>query len=275
MADISEDKIEAKKETENKEWTFEWTPKDTSALKEASKAVDEEKEEGGGHDDSIVSNPDPYFPPIVSLPEVEVKTGEDDEIELYKSRARLYRYAHECDPPEWKERGTGDIRILKHKANNTCRIVMRREKTMRLCANHSLHPWMELLKHSANEKAWVWKTYADFADEVKKPETLAVRFSTVEKAQLWKKEFNKALQFVLEKESESYLKEKNSKVAAKGKQEHKKTETISGSPDSENKENVDATSAKATVEEIQKIVKVDNETKTSEVTAKLDSLVVK
>ena len=34
-----------------------------------------EGEEGDNHDDSIISNPDPYFPPIVSLPEVQVNTG--------------------------------------------------------------------------------------------------------------------------------------------------------------------------------------------------------
>ena len=30
--------------------------------------------------------------------------GEDEESEIFSLRARLYRYAHECDPPEWKER---------------------------------------------------------------------------------------------------------------------------------------------------------------------------
>jgi len=160
---------------------------------------------------------------------------------------------------------------------------------MRLCANHSLRPYMELLKHSANEMAWVWKTYADFADEVKKPETLAVRFNTLEKAQLWKQEFDKALKFVLEKEAESYLKEKNSKVTAKG--ENKKVEKAVGVSDAENKENVaSATTAKATSanDTTAKATVDDNkskegevktgsadETKTTEVTAKLDSLAVK
>ena len=38
----------------------------------------------GGHDDSIVSNHDPYYPPIVSLPEVEVKTGDFfDKVTLF------------------------------------------------------------------------------------------------------------------------------------------------------------------------------------------------
>jgi len=282
------DTTDEKKETKNESEKFEWTLKD-KPVDNASGKAGNEGEEGDNHDDSIISNPDPYFPPIVSLPEVQVNTGEDDEKEIFKLRARLYRYAHECDPPEWKERGTGDIKILKHKVNNTCRIVMRREKTMRLCANHSLRPYMELLKHSANEMAWVWKTYADFADEVKKPETLAVRFNTLEKAQLWKQEFDKALKFVLEKEAESYLKEKNSKVTAKG--ENKKAEKSVGVSDAENKENVSATTAKAnsandptdkaTVDDNSKSKEGEvktasaDETKTTDVTAKLDSLAVK
>lgn len=37
---------------------------------------------------------------------------------------------------EWKERGTGDVRLLKHKENAKVRLVMRREKTLKVCANH-------------------------------------------------------------------------------------------------------------------------------------------
>ena len=34
---------------------------------------------------------DPFYPPIVSLPLVQVRTGEDGEQEVFKKRARLYR----------------------------------------------------------------------------------------------------------------------------------------------------------------------------------------
>ena len=34
---------------------------------------------------------DPFYPPIVSLPLVEVPSGEDGEREVFKKRARLYR----------------------------------------------------------------------------------------------------------------------------------------------------------------------------------------
>jgi len=235
-----------------------------------SKVDDEAEPEGGGHDDSVISSPDPYFPPIVNLPEVEVKTGEDEETEIYCVRARLYRYAHECDPPEWKERGTGDIRILRHNQDKTYRIVMRREKTMRLCANHSIQPWMELLKHSNNEKAWVWKTHADFADEVKKPETLAVRFSSVEKAHLWKQQFDKAVKCVLEAEAESYLKEKNSVTSSTSSIKYDKNKKIVTETSEEDKENAGKPAAKV----VEKTADDDKKT-TAQVTDQLDTLAVK
>ena len=45
---------------------------------------------GGGHDDSVNGEQDPYYPPIVSLPEVKVPTGEDGEQEIFKVRARTF-----------------------------------------------------------------------------------------------------------------------------------------------------------------------------------------
>jgi len=52
------------------------------------------------------------------------------------SRAKLFRYESESDPREWKERGTGDVKILRHKLLGTCRVLMRRDKTLKICANH-------------------------------------------------------------------------------------------------------------------------------------------
>lgn len=50
------------------------------------------------------------------------------------SRAKLFRYDNENK--EWKERGTGDVRLLKHKQSGKTRLVMRRDKTLKVCANH-------------------------------------------------------------------------------------------------------------------------------------------
>lgn len=37
---------------------------------------------------------------------------------------------------EWKERGTGDVKFLQHKQSKRIRLVMRRDKTHKICANH-------------------------------------------------------------------------------------------------------------------------------------------
>ena len=76
----------------------------------------------------------------------------------------------ECEPPEWKERGTGDVRIMKKEENQSARILMRREKTLKVCANHHITPWMDMKRNCGSKKAWVWKTQADFADEEPKQE---------------------------------------------------------------------------------------------------------
>ncbi|KAE8634805.1 hypothetical protein XENTR_v10002443 [Xenopus tropicalis] len=104
-------------------------------------------------------------------------------------RAKLFRFASENDPPEWKERGTGDVKLLKHKEKGTIRLLMRRDKTLKICANHYITPAMELKPNAGSDRAWVWNTYADFADEAPKPELLAIRFLNAENAQKFKAKF--------------------------------------------------------------------------------------
>jgi hypothetical protein len=49
-------------------------------------------------------------------------------------RAKLFRFSKVDN--EWKERGTGDVRLLAHKESKKVRLVMRRDKTLKVCANH-------------------------------------------------------------------------------------------------------------------------------------------
>lgn len=96
------------------------------------------------------------------------------------SRAKLYRYDTSSNPAEWKERGTGEVKLLRHKTKNTVRVVMRRDKTLKICANHFVTPWMELKPNCGSDRAWVWSVLADYADEQLKPELLAIRFANAE-----------------------------------------------------------------------------------------------
>jgi len=78
---------------------------------------------------------DVHFEPVIRLTEkVETKTNEEAEEQLFKMRAKLFVFKK--DSQEWKERGTGDVRLLKHKSNGKTRLVMRRDKTLKVCANH-------------------------------------------------------------------------------------------------------------------------------------------
>lgn len=49
--------------------------------------------------------------------QVEVKTGEEEEEVLYSHRAKLFRFAD----GEWKERGLGDVKILRHQQTRKLR----------------------------------------------------------------------------------------------------------------------------------------------------------
>lgn len=73
----------------------------------------------GQRDDDSAENAeqDIYFKPLIPLPDlVEVKTGEEDEEAVFCNRAKLYRY--DRNTKEWKERGIGDFKILKHKSKS-------------------------------------------------------------------------------------------------------------------------------------------------------------
>ena len=44
------------------------------------------------------------------------------------------------------------------------RILMRRDKTLKVCANHFVRPWMILQPmKGSNDKAWMYQVHADFA----------------------------------------------------------------------------------------------------------------
>ncbi|XP_065149167.1 E3 SUMO-protein ligase RanBP2 isoform X1 [Paramisgurnus dabryanus] len=137
----------------------------------------------------------PHFEPIVPLPDkVAVKTGEEEEEEMFCNRAKLFRF--DSDTKEWKERGLGCIKILKHKTSGKVRLLMRREQVLKICANHYITTDMVLKPNAGSDKSWVW--YAiDYADESPKTEQLAIRFKTADEAALFKLKFEEAQTFLL------------------------------------------------------------------------------
>jgi E3 SUMO-protein ligase RanBP2 len=120
---------------------------------------------------------------------VEVKTGEEDETVLFCERAKLYRFDSVTN--QMKERGIGEMKILQHKTTNLCRILMRREQVLKICANHQITSQMELKPHQGSANAFIWSAM-DFADGEAKHETLCIRFKTDEQAKNFAKVFNEA-----------------------------------------------------------------------------------
>ena len=150
---------------------------------------EKEAEAGGAAAAAAEEECQAEFEPLVQLDKVEVKSGEEEEEALLAYKAKLYRY--DTAGSEWKERGIGQCRILKHKESGRIRLLMRQDKTLKLCANHLIMPGTELKNHEGNEKAWVWSA-PDYAEEEMKTEVFCIRFGNVERATEFKEKFMEA-----------------------------------------------------------------------------------
>jgi Ran-binding protein 1 len=102
----------------------------------------------------------------------------------------MYRFDKEAN--EWKERGTGDLKFLKNIKTGQIRILMRREKTHKICANHLVIDGMELKASIGSDKSWLYVAPADFSEGEARNETLTVRFASPEHAKEFKENFEKA-----------------------------------------------------------------------------------
>jgi Ran-binding protein 1 len=124
--------------------------------------------------------------PTVAPPSGDHKTLEEDEDVLCQMRCLLYRFVPASK--EWKEKGRGDIKLLKHKETGKVRVLMRRDKIYKLAANHYIHKLMKLSEAVGNDKTLVW-TATDFAEGDPVEEVLAARFTSTQLAQDWKTHF--------------------------------------------------------------------------------------
>ncbi|XP_047312651.1 ran-binding protein 1 homolog a-like [Impatiens glandulifera] len=130
----------------------------------------EEEEVVAGEDEDTGA----HIAPIVKLEEVAVATGEEDEDAILDLKSKLYRF-----DTQWKERGTGTVKLLKHRQTGKVRLVMRQSKTLKICANHYVLPTMSVQEHAGNDKSCVWHA-ADYADGEVKDEMFCIRFASVE-----------------------------------------------------------------------------------------------
>ncbi|RZC53702.1 hypothetical protein C5167_012564 [Papaver somniferum] len=61
--------------------------------------------------------------PESRLRDIEPKLEEEDEDTLLRLKAKLYRF--DKDGNQWKERGVGILKLLKHKQTKKNRLVVR------------------------------------------------------------------------------------------------------------------------------------------------------
>ncbi|KAH7429571.1 hypothetical protein KP509_09G056500 [Ceratopteris richardii] len=157
---------------------------DKEPLEHASNEEAEESKPGAEEEDTGAE-----VAPIVKLDAVSVSTGEENEDVLIDLKAKLYRF--DKDGNQWKERGMGQVKLLKHKETAKIRLVMRQNKTLKICANHTVLPSITLQEHQGSDKTWVWHA-SDFADGELKDELFCIRFGNVENAQAFKTAFEDA-----------------------------------------------------------------------------------
>ncbi|XP_066979899.1 E3 SUMO-protein ligase RanBP2 isoform X2 [Macrobrachium rosenbergii] len=178
--------VEATSTSPNKDGSFIENLESTQASPTKGKDTDEEE-----HD------PCPDYKPLIPLPEkVEVRTGEENEEVLFEDRAKLFRFIDK----EWRERGTGVMKILHNSSQGTARVLMRRDQTHKVCANHLIHSTIDVQPMKNNDKAWMWAAQ-DYADEELRLEKFCCRFKTPEIAVSFQEAFLKAKEIAKTKEA--------------------------------------------------------------------------
>ncbi|KAF5747633.1 Ran-binding protein 1 b isoform 1 [Tripterygium wilfordii] len=135
--------------------------------------------------------------PIVKLEEVAVTTGEEDEDPILDLKAKLYRFDKEGN--QWKERGAGSVKLLKHKETGKVRLVMRQSKTLKICANHLVFPTMTVQAHAGSDKSCVWHA-PDFADGELKEELFCIRFASIENCKTFMEKVQEVAESQVKKE---------------------------------------------------------------------------
>ncbi|CAG9840154.1 unnamed protein product [Diabrotica balteata] len=136
--------------------------------------------------------PNVNFKPLIPLPdEVSVKTGEEGETELFCARAELFRHSVSGDLKEWKQRGIGNIKIMKNPLTNKYRVLMRREQVHKICANHYITADLVLKEIPTNNRSFMWAAQ-DFSDGEITRETFLVKFKLVEDAKKFSEVFESA-----------------------------------------------------------------------------------
>lgn len=112
---------------------------------------------------------------------------------LFAKRSKLYIFGETLldkgtGNKQWRERGIGEMKILKHKEHKKSRVLMRQEKTMKVICNHVIDPRIEITPNISSDRSWVWSAF-DFSDGDLVETVFAVKFGDTEIADEYKKMF--------------------------------------------------------------------------------------
>jgi len=186
----------------------------TTATKPSAEAAEE------GEDEDVERECTKEFTPVVKLEIIESSetktTGEENENILFEAKTKAYRFLE----GEWKERGLGPMKILEHKVTKKCRLLMRRDKTLKICANFYIDPETKVTTHAGSEKARVFTTVdCSDGDEAPALQNMCIKFGSEEKAQLFQDKFEEAQKIMAslpktEEEGEKEEKEQEGKEKA-------------------------------------------------------------
>ena len=134
-------------------------------------SADASKDEDAAAGDDDGGEEGAAYKPIVKLPPAQAqKTGEEDETIKFEMRAKLYRFGEGNAGAQWKERGTGQVKLLMHKETHRCRLLMRREQVLKICCNLPVQP--DIKMQMMGERAVKWIS-PDPSDEDGEPRILA------------------------------------------------------------------------------------------------------
>lgn len=129
--------------------------------------------------------------PSMTLPVLDAsELAPKDEAVIYKQRGQIFRWRE----GEWKERGAGDVMLLKHKGTDRTRFLMWQEKTFKTIANFNLVETSShycLLHPDDDPKTWTW-CCEDHSDDCTYDEKFALHFKTEECAVAFKNAFDGA-----------------------------------------------------------------------------------
>jgi hypothetical protein len=126
------------------------------------------------------------------LQDVITETGEESEDLIFKIRARIHRWRND----EWKERGTGDLKMLRHKDTKKIRLVLRQDKTLKPAANFYISekdPLCDIKPHQGSDKMFFLLAY-DCSEEAQF-EKFVIKLGNAEHGSRFKEAFLAAREF--------------------------------------------------------------------------------